>query len=290
MAVEAPEKVTGVVVDLHPKSGPGWSRAKLRTEDGSTVWVTGKFGLKLNEVVEAEGVFNAKFRSFDLTKLLDAGEGKVSNGVVIIKLVELLDGVGQVKARRLGEKFPELYKTLLEDPQAIADACGAALEDVTKVAAELEEGKAVLSRVTELTTQGYPHHLAKRISIDDKQYRIARESPYAAIRYVEGLGWLIADEVGHKMGIAADDTNRIDAGIDHWYREKVSGDGHTKVTLGRLLNAANLPSLLGIGKGPITERLNVVLIPVGEQEGDELYTSPGHHKNARTIAESFSFR
>lgn len=277
------ERITGVVIDKHAKSGPNWSRFRLETVEGRFVWATAKFGVEMGETIDAEATFNAKFRSYDVVKLVDDADGKVSNAVIILKLVDVLDGVGKVKARRLGEQFPELYDTLIEDPQAIADACGADLNKVIYVADALKAERGELSRVTTLVTRGFPHHLAKRIARDDRQYKTALESPYAAIKLVSGLGWLIADEIGRKQGIAADDVARIEAGIDYWYSEKVAGDGCTVVHVDRILSNENLPALLGISVSKIGPAVERVLLPLE----DGYFTSALHRKNAVTISEFF---
>lgn len=276
-------RLTGTVIELHPKSGPNWSRAKVRNVDGRTAWVTAKFQIEDGETFDAECTYNEKYRSYDCVKLVDAGDGKVSNEVVILKLIDILDGVGQVKARRLGEQFPNLYDVLTEAPEKIASACGADLKDVKDVAAGLAGERAELSRVTVLVDKGYPHHLAKRIAKDDRQYRTAQESPYAAIRLVKGLGWLLADEIGRKQGIPNNDPHRIDAGINHFYLESVANDGHTIVHVDTLLAPENLPSLLGVQVGLIESAIENVLIP----RGDGWYTSEWHRDNAQVISEFF---
>jgi hypothetical protein len=276
-------EITGIVIELHPKSGEKWSRAKVRQENGSTIWVVCKFALKLQEVLTAKCTYNEKFRSYDVQNLVDDGEGKVSNAVVILKLVETLDGVGKVKARRLGEQFPELFEAIINTPEAVAAACGATLENVQNVAAALREERGNLTRVTALTNLGYPNHLAKQIALVDASYRVALESPYAAIRLVSGLGWLLADEVGRKMGIKPEDSSRIEAGIDYYYYENVANDGHTRVRGEELLYPEALPSLLGIRASLISEKLEKSLIPLG----NGWYTSEVHRKNAEVIAGFF---
>ena len=282
-AAEPTQVVTGLVLELHPKSGDRWSRAKLRLENGSTAWVTCKFKLVVGEALTAECTYNAKFKSYDLVKLVDDGDGKVSNAVVILKLVELLDGVGKVKARKLGELFPELYESILDNPEAVATACGANLDDVITVAQQLSTERGNLSRVTELTNLGYPNHLAKQIALVDANYRVALESPYAAIRLVNGLGWLLADEVGRKMGIEASDPKRVEAGINHYYWSEIVNNGHTRVRGEELLFPEALPSMLGIPARLIGEHVDTTLVPLG----DGWYTSDAHRKNATIIAEFF---
>ncbi len=278
--------ITGRVLELHAKSGPSWSRAKILLEDGSTAWVTAKFGITLDEILDAKAIFNEKFRSYDVVSLIDT-DGNVSNGVVVLKLVELLDGVGQIKARKLSEQFPNLWEAVTNDPEAIAAACGADLIKIQQVAFELTGQQEQLSRVSTLINQGYPNYIARRAASKEETYRIAKDSPYAAIRVVDGLGWLIADEVGRKMGIKVGDPERIKAGIDHHYRERVAKDGHTRVTQTSLLSPDALPSLLGIPSSKIGEYLDVVLVKVAVDGNTEWFSSGYHKKNAEKIATFF---
>jgi hypothetical protein len=279
---DAATKITAIVLELHPKSGDRWSRAKCRLEDGTTSWVVAKWKLSLGETLVAEATYNAKFRSYDLVRLVDEG-GTVSNGVVILKLVERLSGVGVVKARRLGEKFPDLFEAIQSSPEAVAAACGAKLEDVKDVAESLAAERGNLSRVTKLVDLGYPNHLAKQIACNEQAYPVATTSPYAAIRLVSGLGWLLADQVGRKMGIAKDDPARIAAGIGHYYADSVAGDGHTRVHEAALLAPEALPAMLGVPRGLIQHGLDSELIPLG----GGWYTSARHRDNAETIAGFF---
>lgn len=285
MSAASPEltRIVGTVIELHPKSGDNWSRAKLQFTDGRTSWVTAKFKMEQGETLEADCTYNDKYRSYDVVKLAAGEDGKVSNAVVILKLVEILDGVGAVKARRLGEQFPDLFEILTTSPEKIVEACGADLQDVKNVADGLAGEKAELSRVSTLVNKGWPHHLAKRVAKNDKAYKTALESPYAAIKFVSGLGWLLADEIGRKLGIKLDDPKRIEAGIDHFYREKVAGDGHTIVHEDDLLGVEALPALLGVKVDKIVSKVDSVLLP----RGDGWYTSKQHLDNAQTIAGFF---
>lgn len=275
-------RLTGVVIDLHAKSGPNWSRAKVQTADGFTSWVTAQFGLEMGETLDANCIYNDKFRSYDVVSLADS-DGKVTNEVVTLRLVQELSGVGSVKAGRLSDKFPDLYETITKDPQQIADACGVDLDEVLRVSGILESENVLLSRVSKLLNYGYPGHIAKRIAKNEAAWKIALESPYRCIKLIEGLGWLIADEVGRKAKIPLTSEDRIQAGIDHYYREKVTRDGHTKVTGAALLDPGALPNLLGIGKNVIQPWLDKTLINLD----NGFYTNARHRENAQTIAGFF---
>jgi exodeoxyribonuclease V alpha subunit len=275
-------RLTGIVLELHPKSNENWSRAKIEKADGTVCWVTAQFGLEVGETVDAHCTFNEKFRSFDVVSLADT-DGKVTNEVVTLRLVQELSGVGAVKARRLSDRFPDLYETITKDPQQIATACGVDLDEVSRVASILSDEGGLLSRVSKLITYGYPGHIAKKIAKKDAAWKVALESPYRCIRLIDGLGWLIADEVGRKAKIPLDSEDRIVAGIDHYYRDKVHGDGHTKVHAAALLDSGALPNLLGLPRAKIQGHLDVTLINLN----NGYYTNAHHRKNAATIAGFF---
>lgn len=277
-------RIAGVVEDLHAKSGPTWSRFKLCNEDNERVWATAKFGVERGDVIVAEAVFNTKFRSYDVKRLVDqATDGDVSNLVVRIKIINELPGVGKAKADKLCEKFPDLFKTITTDPTAVADFIGAKPEDVKYLAESLSVERGQLSRVSELVNLGWPQSLAKQISSNDQQYRVAIKNPYAAIRLVTGLGWLKADEIGRKQGIVVDDPERIKAGIDHWYYENVRGDGHTITDAATLLGRDGVPTLLGLKSSQVEAYLDQTLVALGNGH----YTTAGQRKNAEIVAQSF---
>lgn len=275
-------RLTGTVLDLHPKSNEKWSRAKVQTSDGFTSWVVAAFGLEVGETIDAHCTYNDKFRSYDIVSLADNG-GKVTNEVVVLKLIQELGGVGAVKAGRLSEKFEDLYTMIIEKPQEIAEACGADLEEVQRVAAILGAENQVLSRVSSLLNYGYPGHIAKRIAKVEAAWKDALVSPYKIIKLIDGLGWLTADEVGRKNKIPLDDQTRVQEGILHFYREKVARDGHTKVTAAGLLSPQALPNLLGIDKAKITPEIDRTLINLD----NGFYTNDWHRVNAQTIAGFF---
>lgn len=275
-------RLTGTVIELHPKSKDTWSRAKVRTSDGFTSWVVAAFGLEIGETIDAHCTFNDKFRSYDVVKLADS-DGKVSNEVVVLKLVQELAGVGSVKAGRLGEQFPDLYETLVQHPEEIAAACGTDLEEVQRVSALLAGENVTLARVSKLLNYGYPGHIAKRVAKNEAAWKDALTSPYKLIKLVDGLGWLTADEVGRKQKIALDDPDRVSEGIQHYYREKVAWDGHTKVTLAQLLSPQALPNLLSLPGTKIQPAIDQVLINLD----NGYYTNDRHRTNAQTIAGFF---
>jgi hypothetical protein len=274
-------KIVGIVREKNPKSGPTWSRFKIQLDTGRHAWCVCNWPVDIGEIVVANATFNSQYKSYDLIEVLHDHQESVSNAVVIMKLCENLQGVGVVKAGKLGEKFPNLYETVINDPHAIVAACGAKLEDVVRVGNELDGQKEVLTRLTLLKKAHWPDHLAKRIVTSDQLYRISIKSPYAAIPWVEGLGWLIADEIGSKQKIAIDAPERIAAGIDHVYRSKVTDDGHTKAP--RWFLNRELERILSLHETKFRNTLDVELIPLQ----DDWMCSDRNRRHASTIMDFF---
>lgn len=282
-ATDIVTRLTGTVVELHIKSNENWARAKVRDADGRVAWVTAKFGLNVGETLDAHCTFNQKFKSFDVVRLVDAG-GVVSNDVVVLKLVQELAGVGQVKAARLSQQFPDnLYEVMVKTPEIIAEACGVDLEEVTRVATILDSENDILARVSKLLAYGYTGNIAKKIAGKEAAWKLALDCPYSIIRLIDGLGWLTADEVGRKNKVPLDSPKRIAAGIDHYYRNQVTLEGHTKVTLDQLCSSEALPNLLGLPREKIEPHIDTVLINLD----NGYYTNDRHRANAQTIAGFF---
>lgn len=279
------ERISGKVIELHPKSGENWSRFKLQPVQGYPFWATAKFGVELGDVIEADATFHPTYKSYDVKSLVTAVDGKVSNAVVVLKLIDSLKGVGRIKAAKLADHFPELFDTVCNQPEKIVEFIGGELADVKAVANVLSVEKTTLGRLGELINTGYPQHIAKKIvKAGDKAYTVAAKSPYAAIKFVSGLGWLTADEIGVKWGIKRDDPERISAAINHHYREEVSGSGHTRVHVDDLLGHKAVPALLGLNRDAVPlDLIEAELLPVG----DGWLTSKSHQRNAAVIAEHF---
>lgn len=282
---KAVSRLTGVVTELHPKSSENWSRARLALDTGNAAWVTGKFGLRLGEVVICDCTFDAKFKSYEIKALICDSVAVVSNSVICLKLVEGLDGVGKVKAERLSEKYPNLFQSITEVPDEVAAFVGIPVTSVLAIAEDLTREKNNLNRLTVLEKAGWPNALAKKVIKSDQLYRIASESPYRAIRYVEGLGWKTADEIGSRQGIKKDDPARVEAAVDYYYTDFVAKKGHTKVDLDELLNECS--GILGL---PTYDAVKFV-VPAANNTlinlGDNWFCTDAHYKNTNTIAEFF---
>lgn len=278
-------RFTGVVVELHAKSSENWSRARLLLDTGNKEWVTGKFGLKIGEVVVCDCTFDAKFKSYEIKALICDSVAVVSNTIICLKLVEGLDGVGNVKAQRLSEKYPNLFQAITEVPDEVAAYVGIPVTAVLAVAEDLTREKNNLNRLTALEKAGWPNGLAKKAIKNDKIFKVASESPYRAIKLIEGLGWKTADEIGSRQGIKKDDPARVEAAVDYYYTDFVAKKGHTKVDLDELLNECS--GILGL---PTYDAVKFV-VPAANNTlinlGDNWYCADAHYKNTNIIAEFF---
>ena len=85
---------------------------------------------------------------------------------------------------------------------------------------------------------------------------IVEDDPYKLME-IPGIGWKKADAVARKVGIPADSPNRIRAGILYRLGILTDDQGNTVVEKCSIVDSA--ASELGIGKGPVRDRLAEML-------------------------------
>ncbi|MDD2445987.1 MAG: ATP-dependent RecD-like DNA helicase, partial [Clostridia bacterium] len=71
-----------------------------------------------------------------------------------------------------------------------------------------------------------------------------QENPYCLVEFIDGVGFIKADKIAFKMGVALDSEFRIRAGILHCLNEASEKNGHTYLPLDILLK--NLSKLLNL--------------------------------------------
>jgi exodeoxyribonuclease V alpha subunit len=82
---------------------------------------------------------------------------------------------------------------------------------------------------------------------------VLRKSPYQLIGVIDGIGFLIADEIAKRAGFALDGNPRLLAGLLHVLKESAFGQGHTCLPREQLLALAE--KLLCIEKPLLTKVL-----------------------------------
>ena len=84
-----------------------------------------------------------------------------------------------------------------------------------------------------------PKFVVKILKIYEKKaLSIIHENPYQLIIDIEGIGFLKADEIAKKIGIATNDSRRIRAALIHVMNRVSAQDGHTYIFKNQLIDTA----------------------------------------------------
>lgn len=282
MSTEKIVRLAGTVIELHPKSGPNWTRAYVQTLD-EFVWLTAKFQLQLGDTVEVDAVFNAKFRSYDAKKLITGKE--ISNTVVQLQLIQRVPGLGKIKAKVLAEAFPKLWDALQNNLDAVAAKAGLSKEVFSECIEAIQAQGASLGRVSELVNLGYPVRIAKIVAEQDSLYVVALKGPYGLIPYVHGLGWKVAEEIGQTMRIDANDPARVGAAIQYIWTI-VLNEGHTIAPRKAVLEGLYKLDI-NVGDDAVGKVINESTIPIDTPDHPDYVTTRASLSRAEIIRNFF---
>lgn len=207
----------------------------------------------------------------------------------------LFPGIGQVTASAIVDAFGENTLDVIEfEPNKLAKVRGVSL----KKAMALSEGVRALKQMqdTILYLQQYdvPLHIAIKIykTYEAATRRNVEENPYRMVDEVDGVGFVTADRIAMRLGIAADSRFRISAGITHTLKEAAQSVGHTYLPKGELI--AQVTELLDLPDGTLVDEIladNVVqgrIVLLDTDDGEAVMSSSSYITEtaiARKIAE-----
>jgi exodeoxyribonuclease V alpha subunit len=148
----------------------------------------------------------------------------------------LIKGIGPVMAKRLVGKFGKDTLSVIEsETQRLAEVEGIGSKRIEMIRKAWDEQKEV--RNVMLFLQGHEVSVSYAVKIY-RQYgkdaiRVVRENPYRLASEIFGIGFLTADKIAEKLGIARDSSIRAEAGILHVLGQLAS-EGHVYYPIGLL--------------------------------------------------------
>ena len=140
-----------------------------------------------------------------------------------------IKGVGAALAARIVRKFKEdTFRIIEEEPERLAEIKGISERKAQEIAQQTEEKREL--RQAMIFLQNYVISLSLAVKIYQTyqldMYRIIQENPYRMAEDVTGVGFKIADEIAHRVGIHLDSDFRIRSGI-MYVLQQASLEGHT---------------------------------------------------------------
>ncbi len=235
--------MTGELIALRVVGDDIWAIGNVRTDDG-TITAVGKFlGAKVGDTVELDGHWDTHPRYGPQYKFKTCRVSLPKTDVgVVLWMASRLPNLGEKRAREMLEHFgsAELLWSVIEyDPERLAEIKGITVERAEEIAVVYADFLHERDRMILFRTWGLTENQIGRVLTawgKDSEERI-KSNPYSLAEVVDGFGFLRADKVARRMGIAHDSAHRVQAGIAHTLGVAV-GYGNCYMPTGKLVNLA----------------------------------------------------
>jgi len=245
MAKENMETLRGIVKTItYHNEDNGYTVAKIEVENRKRpVAVTGNVKmLTEGETVVFNGYwvddtkYGRQFRFHSYESVIPSS----LEGIKRFLSSKFIKGIGPVYSKRIVEKFEtDTIKVLDECPERLCEVKGISPKRVEAI----KEGWASHRHIRDIMIFLQAHDIspayASRIydKYQDKTIDKMRKNPYRLIKDVRGIGFIKADQVATKLGIAKESLERIRAGIMYCL-DNLIDIGHVYVPLTKLVETA----------------------------------------------------
>ena len=203
----------------------------------------------------------------------------------------LIKGIGPITANAIVEKFGADTLYIMEfNPHKLAEVRGVSIAKAEAIATAFLDVKKMQNAVMFLQGHNITTNLAVKIykTYFDKTEEIVKNNPYKLVEDIDGVGFLTADKIAGKLGIAPDSEFRFRAGIMHIMKEFSEKSGNTYILKNELLT--NLYALLKIEENQtrfesaITSLILDGQLKAFEYDGEECIMLSKYSKIERYIA------
>ncbi|MCC7538790.1 MAG: ATP-dependent RecD-like DNA helicase [Deltaproteobacteria bacterium] len=199
----------------------------------------------------------------------------------------LVHGIGKRLAARLVDRFGDRTLDVLADqPERVREVGGIGLKRAHAIADVLRARRDEAESMSFLHGLGLGRALGRRVirRFGADTVRVLREDPYRLAEEVAGIGFLTADRIGHRAGIAPDDPRRAAGAVLHLVG-KCADEGHTFLTSTQL--SANAEAL-GIPEDRVREVVPALesrgLLVVERAGSEHAIYAPPLHQAERVVA------
>ena len=200
----------------------GWTvlRLKCAGKTGLQTVVGPLYGVQPGETLRITGewVEDPKFgRQYRAQSYL-ALEPKTLGGLESYIGSGLIPGVGKVMAKRIVDRFGlETLEVLDHEPKRLREVEGIGRHRAGKIQAAWEQQREARDVMVFLRSYGVTPSQALKISrrYGKDSVRLVKSNPYRLAGELHGIGFLTADQIAERLGVARDSPARARAGIDH---------------------------------------------------------------------------
>lgn len=171
----------------------------------------------------------------------------------------LIKGIGPVMAGRIVDHFGlETLNVIENDIKRLKEVRGIGKKRVKRIKQAWEEQKQIKEVMLFLQTHDISTTLSIKIykEYEDEAIQVLRTDPYRLARDVFGIGFKTADKIAKKLGLPADSSARIEAGLAYALGT-FSEDGHCYATREQLIEEAS--NLLEVSPDVCEWHLDILL-------------------------------
>ncbi|MFH1570589.1 MAG: helix-hairpin-helix domain-containing protein, partial [Gemmatimonadota bacterium] len=140
----------------------------------------------------------------------------------------LIPGIGPVIARRIVEQFGEETLSVIDgNPRRLLRVPGLGRQRVKRIAAAWAEQRGIRDVMVFLQSHGVGTGHAVRIyrEYGEEAIQVVRANPYRLEREVRGIGFLTADRIAGRLGLAPSAPERVQAGV-RYLLDQAADEGH----------------------------------------------------------------
>jgi exodeoxyribonuclease V alpha subunit len=210
----------------------GYTVAKMKVQGrtGLVTVVGNLFSVSPGEMLELSGYWDShprwgeQFKVVSFQVLMPA----TAKGIEKYLGSGMIKGIGPVMAKRLVAHFKEgTLEVIEESVERLQEVAGIGDKRVEMIKAAWEEQKDIRDVMIFLQGQGVSPAYAVKIykHYGKESVRVVTDNPYRLAMDIFGIGFLTADRIAEKLGIAKDSPMRAEAGILHVLNQ-LSDDGH----------------------------------------------------------------
>jgi exodeoxyribonuclease V alpha subunit len=195
----------------------------------------------------------------------------------------MIKGIGPIMARRLVSAFGEKTLVVIEDTiEKLLDVSGIGEKRVEMIKYAWNEQKEIRDVMVFLQGYGVSPAYAVRIykHYGNDAIKIVKENPYRLAMDIFGIGFITADKIAEKLGIANDSPIRAEAGI-LYVLHGLADDGHIYYPYDTLVKkSAEIlqveESVIPYALDSIASQKKVIIEKLGSCEARAVFLTPLH--------------
>lgn len=254
------ETITGYIDHIiYQNEENAYGVLRLITDDQEELVLVGTLpGIEEGMMIEAQGDYVEHQSYGHQLKVARFKEVPPKDKVAMERYLSsgAIKGIGEALAGRIIKKFgDDTFRIMEEEPERLSEIKGISERKAAEIGSAFYEKRQLREAFLFLQQYGISNNLAVKIydEYKDNMYSVIRENPYRLSEDITGIGFKLADDIAHKMGVEANSEYRIRCGI-LYVLSNASGEGNTYLPKEKLIPESVY--LLGVTEEEVTLELD----------------------------------